>query len=97
METASTLPTSEGGEQQMSMSTVNSNGPLNLCEYGICFRRGPSNSMSLNWVFSGFETEMEARLCSQKEAFGIFSHKIPNAPTTGGNLSTDFTDSPSII
>lgn len=97
METASTLSTSEGGEQQMSTYTVNSNGPLNLCEYGIYFRLGPSNSMSLNWVFSGLETEMEVRLCSQKEAFGIFSHKIPNAPTMGESLSTDFTDPPSII
>lgn len=72
METVSTLSTSEGGEQQMSTYPVNSNGPLNLCEYGISLRLGPSNSMSLNWVFSGPETQMEVRLCSQKEAFGIF-------------------------
>lgn len=78
----------------MSTYTVNNSEPLNLCEYGIYFRLGPSNSMSLKWVFSGLETEMEVRLCSQKEAFGIFSHKIPKALTMGKNLSTD---SPRII
>lgn len=40
------------------------------------------------------ETEMEARLCSQKEAFGIFFHKIPSAPNRGEILSTDLTDPP---